>query len=176
MSEFKIVEPKDFAVPNRTVYRVFIHCSASDHEWLKGVGMVEEIDRWHKANGWAGVGYHYLIDKEGTLVTGRDLERTPAAQLGPQKNGNTNTIAIMAHGNWRFTPISLDTLVNLCKAIDAAYYLNNKTVTFHGHCEIDPKPCPVFDYKRLLGLSDLGNLFASTDVLSSEDVSKAVWK
>lgn len=176
MSEFRIVEPRDFAVPARVVKKIFIHCSASDQEWLKGIVMVEEIDRWHKANGWAGVGYHYLIDKEGTIVSGRDLEKTPAAQLGPNKNGNTNTIAIMVHGNWRFTPISLDSLVNLCKAIDAAYYLANKPVTFHGHCEIDPKPCPVFDYRRLLGLSDLGNLFASTDVLGSEDVSKKVWK
>lgn len=176
MSDFRPVSASDFKIPARAVKRVFIHCSASDHEWLKGITMVEEIDRWHKANGWSGVGYQYLIDKEGTIVTGRTLEKQPAAQLGPKGDGNRETLAIMVHGNWRFTPASLDSLVALCKAIDAAYYLANKPVTFHGHCEIDPKPCPVFDYKRLLGLSDLGNLFGSTDVLSSEEVSKLVWK
>ena len=130
------------------------------------------------SNGHVIISRKAPASSETKKVTGivKDEKGEPIIGANVVENGNTNTIAIMVHGNWRFTPISLDTLVNLCKAIDAAYYLNNKTVTFHGHREIDPRPCPVFDYKRLLGLSDLGNLFASTDVLSSEDVSKAVWK
>ena len=30
-----------------------------------------EIDRWHKNNGWAGIGYHFVIRKDGTIERGR---------------------------------------------------------------------------------------------------------
>lgn len=35
-------------------------------------------------------------------------------------------------------------------------------MTFHGHREIDPKPCPVYDYRALLGLDAQGRFEAST--------------
>ena len=27
----------------------------------------EEIDQWHKNDGWVGIGYHYVIRKDGTI-------------------------------------------------------------------------------------------------------------
>ena len=29
------------------------------------------IHSWHKANGWAGIGYHYVVRKNGTVERGR---------------------------------------------------------------------------------------------------------
>ena len=45
-------------------------------------------------------------------------------------------------------------LQSLCKQI------NNQIpdVTFHGHCEVAPKLCPVFDYQEVLDLDELGKM------------------
>lgn len=159
---FAQFDPATFRVPKRKVERVFLHCTANDNHAFRGVGLAEEINRWHLMNGWRGVGYHYLIDKEGFVVTGRPVEETPAAQLGKDNLGNVATIAISTHGMWEFTEKSLESVVAMCRAIDQAYKLDGqlKKVTFHGHCEIDPRPCPVYDYKSLLGLDKEGNLFS----------------
>lgn len=33
---------------------------------------VQDINSWHKANGWAGIGYHYFIRKNGEIYKGRE--------------------------------------------------------------------------------------------------------
>ena len=78
--------------------------------------------------------------------------------------GNIASIAICTHGMLSFTPESMQATLDLCRAIDAAYRAAGSPVTFHGHKEIDPKPCPVYGYKTLLGLDDKGVLGASTAV------------
>lgn len=152
------MQPEDFTLPARRVSRVFIHCSASDADGMlyRGEDLVRTIRRWHtdprpKGRGWSDIGYHYLIDKRGALLAGRPLERIPAAQAGH----NTGTIAIMVHGLREFTPESLDTLRQLCVIINDAYGGN---ITFHGHCEVSNKSCPVFDYRTLLKLNNMSQM------------------
>lgn len=143
----------NFVKPQRSVDRVFIHCSASSSRDLVGMSLVTEIMRWHKARGFATIGYHYLIDFEGTLLEGRDLERNPAAQKGH----NRNTIAICLHGGGGeppandFTAEQFKTLRELCSAIR-----DSMNVTFHGHREVAAKECPVFDYRKELKLNKNG--------------------
>lgn len=138
----------DFRKPARPVSRVFIHCSASDNPLHDSAAV---IDAWHKAKGWAGIGYHFFIRKDGTLEMGRDLEKIPAAQEG----NNVGTIAICQHGLERdkFTEAQFVTLSALCDQINRAY---GGKVTFHGHCEVSPKTCPVIDYQSVLSLSEKG--------------------
>ena len=133
----------NFTKPHRKVDRVFIHCSASDNPAHDNVAT---MDRWHKARGWSGVGYHYFIRKDGTLEAGRPLHKTPAAQAGH----NRGTIAICLHGlkEENFTQAQFETLIDLCQKINRAY----EDITFHGHREVAAKACPVFDYERVLGL------------------------
>lgn len=139
-----------FRKPARPVRRVFLHCSASDHPKHDSVAV---IDQWHRENGWSGIGYHFFIRKDGTLEIGRDLERTPAAQAGH----NTGSIAICLHGlaASRFTAAQFETLRALCHQIASAY---GGAITFHGHCEVAAKECPVFAYRDILGLSADGHL------------------
>ena len=139
-----------FTKPKREIDRVFLHCSASSRPEH---GKVSVIREWHKARGWSDIGYHYFIPFEGDLQVGRDIEKTPAAQKGH----NTGTIAICLHGLHKhdFTLNQFETLMKLCKEINGAYKGN---VTFHGHCEVSAKACPVFDYNIILKLHDGGHM------------------
>lgn len=140
----------DFKKPQRPVINVFIHCSASDHADHDDIKI---IDEWHKKRGWSEVGYHFFIKKNGELQKGRDLEKTPAAQQGH----NSGSIAICLAGLniEKFTDDQFNTLRGLCYLINVAY---KKNVTFHGHCEVSSKSCPVFDYREVLKLDSKGHL------------------
>lgn len=142
---------KKFERPLRKVTQVFIHCSASDNPAHDDV---EVIRHWHVAQrGWADVGYHYFITSAGAIQEGRDLERNPAAQRGH----NAGTIAICLHGLTRFSEAQFESLRELCGQINAAY---DGTMRFRGHSEVSSKPCPVFDYRVVLGLDDKGRITA----------------
>ena len=136
--------------PRRRIERIFLHCSASDIP-IKGSGLVDEIRRWHLARGWKDIGYHFVIDKLGGIYPGRPLEKLPAAQV----HYNDLSIAICVHGFQEYTPESLAACRDLCLGF---WYLYAGAVTFHGHCEVSAKSCPVFDYKGLLGLDDGGRI------------------
>lgn len=141
-----------FDLPRRSVNRVFLHCSASDDSAMVGKRLVDEIRTWHRKRGFSDVGYHFLIDKEGAVLPGRNLERIPAAQRGH----NRHSIAVMVHGLEEFPDNALSVCRQLCAAINLAV---EGRVTFHGHCEVAPhKTCPVFDYRGLLGLDRFGRL------------------
>lgn len=138
-----------FVAPDREVDRVFIHCSASDQPAHDDVTVMRD---WHvNGNGWSDVGYHYFIKKDGTLQEGRPLSRNPAGQAGH----NRGTIAICLHGlaEERFTKAQFDSLIALCKEIDRAL---GGMVSFHGHSEVSSKACPVFAYRKVLGLDQHG--------------------
>lgn len=151
----------EFRKPSRPVTRVFLHCSASDHRHHDDVAVLRD---WHLKRGFEDVGYHFLITFDGRVQTGRALERHPAAQAGH----NTGTIAICLSGGQNgqggaFTPAQFDALRDLCAQINAAYA---GKVTFHGHQEVANRACPVFDYRRELGLSAQGYLRAPLPSLS----------
>lgn len=138
----------EFKKPLRPVQRVFIHCTASDNPAHDNI---ETIVTWHRKRGFNGVGYHFLILKSGAVVIGRDIERIPAAQEG----NNTGSIAICLTGLHQFSAEQFAALRHLCADIDDEY---NGRVTFHGHCEVSNKSCPVFDYRQVLNLSPDGRL------------------
>jgi N-acetylmuramoyl-L-alanine amidase len=139
-----------FLKPNRLVYSVYIHCSASDNPEHDSV---EVINRWHLERGWTGIGYHYFIRKDGKIENGRNLEKTPAAQKGY----NTGSIAICLHGLEldQFTGRQLNSLKMLCNEINCSY----TDIKFHGHNEVNPhKTCPVIDVKEVLNLDTNGRM------------------
>lgn len=162
-----------FKKPNRSVLRVFVHCSASDHPHHDNVRTMRQ---WHKQRGWSDVGYHYFIRKSGRLEIGRPISKTPAAQGGKSNlrkgrktpAGNRRTIAICCHGlaKDKFTEAQFNTLRDLCNQINDAY---DGKVTFHGHREVAYKECPVFDYKAVLGLDVNGRMTGNVAVSVEPD-------
>lgn len=145
----------EFIKPQRKVNRVYIHCSASSNPEH---GDIEVIRDWHRSKGWDDVGYHYFIPPKGGVQVGRSLELIPSAQ----KDFNTDSIAMCVHGLFEsdFTINSLRECFDLCQQINLTYNkdvpVGGDLVTFHGHCEVSNRPCPVFDYKGMLNLSEEG--------------------
>lgn len=57
---------------------------------------VEDIHRWHLQNGWAGIGYNYLVRKDGSIYTGRPENAVGAHTYGQ----NYTSIGICFEGNF----------------------------------------------------------------------------
>ncbi len=59
----------------RKINKVIIHCSATPPDM--DIGAVE-INQWHLARGWKGIGYHYVIRRNGEIEKGRDIDEVGA--------------------------------------------------------------------------------------------------
>ena len=80
--------------PLSTVRRVIIHHSASSRETT-----VETLREWHKARGFEDIGYHRVIDGNGTVHATRPLTVQGAHALGAnrgQRKGRGAARAILA--------------------------------------------------------------------------------
>ena len=66
---------------------------------LDGLETLLEIQRLHREDrGWADIGYHFLLDKQGTIYEGRDLHARGAHTAGY----NTGSAGICLMGDFRF--------------------------------------------------------------------------
>lgn len=73
----------------RTTTIVLHHAAASECS-------PETIHRWHLANGWVGIGYHFVVRKNGEICRGR-----PEAAIGAHAyEHNNDTIGICFEGNF----------------------------------------------------------------------------
>lgn len=54
------------------------------------------IHAWHKANGWSGIGYHFVVRKDGTIERGRPIDKIGAHATGY----NSYSIGICFEGNF----------------------------------------------------------------------------
>ena len=70
---------------------IIIHCSATK---VTNNVSLEEITKWHKAQGFKNIGYHYYITKDGTIHKGRDEKLSGAHTIGY----NSNSIGICYEG------------------------------------------------------------------------------
>lgn len=59
----------------RIINEIIIHCSATP----EGKDYtVEQIKQWHKQRGFSDIGYHYVIYRDGSIHSGRPIERIGA--------------------------------------------------------------------------------------------------
>ena len=63
----------------RKINSIIIHCAATP----EGKDFtVADIDRWHKKRGWKGIGYHFVIYRDGSVHEGRPLAQAGAHCVG----------------------------------------------------------------------------------------------
>lgn len=127
---------------------IVVHCSATH---TQNIGAAE-IDRWHRAQGWACIGYHFVIRRDGTLEEGRKED-----SIGAHVNGhNANSIGICMAGGCdkagkaanNFTDEQFKTLELLVRHLKAKY--PNAVVQGHRDFPNVKKDCPSFDVKAWL--------------------------
>lgn len=82
----------------RTIKGIIIHATATRAEWMKGASTsakIAEVKRWHvEDRKWSDIGYHFLIDRDGTVAKGRPIEKVGAHVAGH----NTGTVGISLFG------------------------------------------------------------------------------
>jgi N-acetylmuramoyl-L-alanine amidase len=71
----------------RTINLIVIHCTATREGQFVNAA---EINRWHKAKGWAGIGYHHVIQLDGAHVEGHNANSIGVVYVGGvAANGQT---------------------------------------------------------------------------------------
>ena len=75
----------------RTITLIVIHCSAVRPDQTSSA---EEIDGWHRKKGWKGIGYHYVVRRDGQIEPGRPEEMVGAHCV----NHNAHSIGICYEG------------------------------------------------------------------------------
>jgi N-acetylmuramoyl-L-alanine amidase len=127
----------------RKINKVIIHCSATP----KGRDVkTETIKGWHTDKGWSDIGYHYLIELDGSMYVGRDVSKIGAHTLGENKGsigicyvGGMN-ISMTKPEDTR-TDEQKDALRCLITDLKSRF----KNLTVHGHYEFSAKACPSFN-------------------------------
>ena len=137
---------------DRKIRQLVVHCAATypsmdiDAAW---------IDREHRLRGFSMIGYHYFIKRDGTIQTGRTVDKIGAHVKGH----NSQSIGICLAGgliekgkkevedDWEdnFAPIQMDSLRTLLTQLHALY--PGAEVLGHRDFPGVAKICPSFDVK-----------------------------
>ena len=129
----------------RKINKIIIHCSATPEG---RDNTIEDIEKWHRARGWKGVGYHYVIHLDGSVHPGRD-----ESEVGAHCSGyNSHSIGICYIGGLAkdcSTPKDTRTEEQKQSLLDLLTELKERypSATIHGHREFAAKACPCFDAK-----------------------------
>lgn len=137
---------------SRPINEIIIHCAATP----EGMNVsVDTIRTWHKQRGWNDIGYHYVIDLDGNIHVGRDVDKVGAHVAGR----NTGTIGICYVGgvdkNGKTakdtrTAAQRKALKQLVTDLTKIYNIQK----ISGHNQYAAKACPSFDVRT----DELGNI------------------
>ena len=126
---------------------IVVHCTATRGKMDVGAA---DVRKWHKAQGWSDIGYHYVLRRNGQIEKGRAQDA-----IGSHVKGhNHNSVGVCLVGgigdnSWmptdNFTPAQWKSLVALTKKLVKDY--PNAKVLGHRDFPKVAKACPCFDAK-----------------------------
>jgi N-acetylmuramoyl-L-alanine amidase CwlA len=147
---------RDMNPRSKVLEYIVIHHTASTAKET-----VEQIHNFHiNNNGWAGIGYHFYIRKDGTIYRGR-----PEKYIGAHcENYNSVSIGICCEGNFEIEQPTEKQLTSLSELIQ---YLKKKygNIQVVGHRDLNATACPG---KNLY--SKLGSVIANSNTPKDEYV------
>lgn len=148
--------PERPVAPGGTIYQghtpvreIIVHCAATATGWMEGRSLedkIREITAWHRKRGFATIGYHWVIDRDGRVLPGRK-----ETEIGAHVEGhNMGTIGISLIGG--ATSKETDKFAkNYTPAQDAALRkligeIKGRTqiTKISGHNQYASKACPGF--------------------------------
>ena len=128
----------------RTITLIIIHCSAVRPDQQSSAA---QIDSWHRQRGFKfGIGYHYVIRRDGTIETGR-----PEWMVGAHcVNHNSHSIGVCYEGGLDIRGQPADTRTAEQKAamrqLLEDLHRRYPRAVIVGHHDLNPgKDCPCFD-------------------------------
>ena len=140
----------------RKIDEIIVHCSDTKPSWMQDKSVFQkakEIKRWHvNKNGWSDIGYHLIIDRDGSFCSGRPLEIQGAHVFG-HNNDTIGICLIGGNGSHPDDPPHLHFEASQLKA------LVDKIQTYHeqfgrlqisGHNDYANKACPGFRVHKFL--------------------------
>ena len=127
----------------RKINEIIVHCAATpEGKNFKAA----DIDRWHRERKMKCIGYHYVVDLDGTVEPGR-----PESEIGAHCLGhNQYSIGVCYVGGLAAdgktpkdtrTSAQKEALLALLKKLRAKY----PNASIHGHRDFAAKACPSFD-------------------------------
>ena len=130
-------------MPMRSITLIVVHCDGlmpHQHNTIK------KIDDYHKSKGWKGVGYHFFIQRDGTVEVGRKLWEVGAHCV----NHNRYSIGICYEGGLDAAGEAADTRtpeqVRALRELIERLHAQFPKAVIVGHRDLDPrKKCPCFD-------------------------------
>lgn len=136
----------------RTINLIVIHCSATkEGKDFKA----SDIDKWHKQRGFKKIGYHYVIDLDGTVERGRQDSEIGAHVTGKNKNsiGICYIGGLDEKGNPKDTRTKeqKEALWDLLRILLTKY----PKAQIHGHNTFANKACPCFNVEKEYNIINL---------------------
>jgi hypothetical protein len=141
----------------RRITEIIWHCAATPEGQSIGKNPVATIDRWHRARGWSGIGYHAVVDLDGAIYPGRDWGKSGAHVKGRNKGtlGFSYVGGVAKNGKTAKdtrTDAQRASMLWLTKAVTSKYPI--KIIGLSGHNQYSAKACPSFH----LPSDELGNI------------------
>ena len=127
----------------RSITLIIIHCSAV-RPWQQS--SAKDIDNWHKAKGWNGNGYHFVVRRDGSIETGRAIEKPGAHCV----NHNRYSIGVCYEGGLDSSGAETDTRTPeqrvALRQLIADLHRRFPRAVIVGHRDLNPgKKCPCFE-------------------------------
>jgi hypothetical protein len=165
----------------RMLDTIIVHCTATRADWWadrRSEDKLAECRKWHtdpppNGRGWSDIGYHYLIDRDGTVLEGRPIERAGAHAKG--HNAHSVGISLWGgHGGTQddkfeehFTPEQDRALRRLIAQLRMEYPAIKSVI---GHNEVSPKMCPCFQVTEWMNNAEAGPKPERTKVSQSKTI------
>ncbi len=128
----------------RTITLIIVHCSAVRPGQRSSA---KDIDNWHRDRGFRnGIGYHYVVRRDGSIETGRPLWMVGAHCV----NHNRHSIGVCYEGGLNEAGVATDTRtpeqkVTLRRLLEQLHKQFPRALIV-GHNVFNPtKDCPCFD-------------------------------
>lgn len=150
------------SVRSKTDYIVLHH--------MAGDGSADDVHRAHLANGWAGIGYHFFVRKDGGVYRGRPADKVGAHTVGI----NSRSVGICFEGNFQRETMNSSQLkagAELIAYLKGMY--PSAVVKKHGDFNATACPGKNFPFDRLTEfkpLEELTDTFAIVDALAGRGI------
>jgi N-acetylmuramoyl-L-alanine amidase len=124
----------------RTIDKIVVHHTASPNSWT-----YDDVKASHLERGFDDIGYHYLIEHNGTVRLGRHVSRVGAHCKGY----NANSVGVCVVGSFEDGSMPTDEQWDAVSSLCADLLRQHPGSELFGHKELKPTLCPGFDPQKL---------------------------